>query len=137
MNLARRSYLCRVPLRRPNVYRCQEVLKCDRCGTKIMAFVLLSLFDIYCKIWYILKYDNPTKYKNDNFIPRNKELYPGYFLKLRRHLYICIPSSIPASGTAARQSLQKLRTRSHIGVRHSCESTVFFFSFSFNFFFIA
>ena len=55
-------------------------LKCDKCDITIIARVLLGLFGMYCKVWYILKYYNPTKYKNDNFIPRSKELIPAIFL---------------------------------------------------------
>ena len=57
-------------------------LKCDKCDITIIAFVLLSLFGIYCEVRYILKYDNPTKYKNNNFIHRSKELIPGIFISL-------------------------------------------------------
>ena len=69
-------------------------LRCDKCDIVIIVFVFLSLFGIYCQIWYILKYDNPTKYKNDNFILRSKELHPDHFSKLTHHLYICIPLSM-------------------------------------------
>ena len=69
-------------------------LKCDKCDITIIACVLFSSFGIYCKVWYILKYDNPTKYRNYNFILRNKELYPGHISKLRRHLCLCIPLSM-------------------------------------------
>ena len=57
-------------------------LKCDKCDITIITCVLLSSFGEYWKVWYILKFDDPTKYKNDNLIPRSKELYPGHFFSL-------------------------------------------------------
>ena len=72
-------------------------LKCDKWDITIIAFVLFSSFGIYCNVWYLLKYVNPTKLTNDNLIPRFKEHYPGHFYKLRRHLYICIPLSMVLS----------------------------------------